>query len=115
MKSGEVKTQDFFYPIGPCAGSPAGSQLVWDYFKNNFEYLKDKLKTASPSLLAAVIVNSVNFCSNERAQEVEAFFEANPVPQCSRRIAQLLEGMRNAGAMLENVRATKLATAAFWQ
>ena len=67
------------------------------------------------SLLAAVIVNSVNFCSNERAQEVEAFFAANPVPQCSRRIAQLLEGMRNSGAILENVRSTKLATAGFWQ
>jgi len=33
IKSGDIKTQDFFYPIGPVAGCAAGAQLTWDYFK----------------------------------------------------------------------------------
>ena len=43
VKSGDVKLQDFFYPIGPVAGSLVGSALAWDYFQqvsyNNFVHL----------------------------------------------------------------------------
>ena len=33
VKSGEVKLQDFFYPIGSVAGSLAGSELAWKYYR----------------------------------------------------------------------------------
>jgi hypothetical protein len=33
MKSGDVKLQDFFYPIGAVASSLEGSQQSWSYFK----------------------------------------------------------------------------------
>jgi hypothetical protein len=46
------------------------------------EYLKIKLAKASPSIMDAVIVYSINkFCTNARADEVEAFFKQNPLPQ----------------------------------
>ena len=34
VKSGDIKLQDFFYPIGPVAGSVAGSALAWQYFQD---------------------------------------------------------------------------------
>lgn len=33
VKSGEVKLQDFFYPIGSVASSLAGSELAWKYYR----------------------------------------------------------------------------------
>lgn len=33
VKSGEVKLQDFFYPIGSVASNVAGSDLAWGYFR----------------------------------------------------------------------------------
>jgi hypothetical protein len=33
VKSGDVKLQDFFYPIKAVASNVEGSQLTWDYFK----------------------------------------------------------------------------------
>ena len=114
-KSGDVKTQDFFYAIGPVGDSPAGAKQTWAYFQENIEFFKEKLSKASPSLLAAVVVYSVHFCSLERAAEVEAFFEKNPLPSCSRRIAQLVESIRNSGNMLNAVRDSPLASAAYWQ
>jgi hypothetical protein len=34
VKSGDVKTQDFFYPIGGVASSAQGTTLAWKYFRD---------------------------------------------------------------------------------
>jgi hypothetical protein len=33
VKSGQVKMQDTFYPIGSVAGSLEGTEMAWAYFK----------------------------------------------------------------------------------
>lgn len=33
VKSGEVKLQDFFYPIGSVSTSMSGCELSWKYYK----------------------------------------------------------------------------------
>ena len=33
VKSGEVKLQDTFYPIGSVGGSKEGTEMTWKYFK----------------------------------------------------------------------------------
>ena len=63
----------------------------------------------------AAIVNAVSrFATNERAAEIEEFFNKNPLPQSSRRISQTLENMRASGKMLEAIKESKLAHAEFW-
>ena len=70
---------------------------------------------ASPSLMAAMVVSSMGrFCTTARATEVEAFFQTHPVPTVQRRIAQSLENMRANAAMLQTLRQSKLAEAAYW-
>jgi puromycin-sensitive aminopeptidase len=55
--SGEIKLQDFFYPMGGVSGSgKLGSDLAFAFFKANFQKLKTMLAAASPSLMNAVIV-----------------------------------------------------------
>eukprot|EP00349_Pseudokeronopsis_sp_Brazil_P003492 CAMPEP_0202971974 /NCGR_PEP_ID=MMETSP1396-20130829/32169_1 /ASSEMBLY_ACC=CAM_ASM_000872 /TAXON_ID= /ORGANISM="Pseudokeronopsis sp., Strain Brazil" /LENGTH=881 /DNA_ID=CAMNT_0049701907 /DNA_START=22 /DNA_END=2667 /DNA_ORIENTATION=+ len=115
VKSGEVKLQDFFYPMGSVAGSLEGAELTWGYFRENFEYIKAKLAKAAPSLMDAVIVNSVSrFCTEEKAAEIEGFFQTHPLPSSERRISQTLENMRANGKMLNAIRTSRLAEENFW-
>jgi puromycin-sensitive aminopeptidase len=77
--------------------------------------IKQMLAKASPSLMDAVIVNCISrFCTAERADEIEAYFNSHPLPQSSRRISQSLENMRANAKMLEAVGSSQLASADFW-
>ncbi|KAK1738886.1 aminopeptidase [Skeletonema marinoi] len=71
--SGEIKLQDFFYPMGAVA-------LSLGFMQKNFNAIKTMIGNANSSLMDAVIVSCAGgFCSNEKADEIEAFFKANPV------------------------------------
>jgi len=115
LKSGEVKTQDTFYPIGSVASNAVGAEMTWKYFQENFALIKSMYAKASPSLLAAMVVSSIGrFCTTARADEVQAFFTQNPLPTVERRISQSLENMRANAAMLSAMGKSKLAEAAYW-
>jgi hypothetical protein len=41
VKSGEVKLQDFFYPIGSVTGNIAGAEMAWKYYQDvGFSFLR---------------------------------------------------------------------------
>lgn len=104
--------QDFFYPMGSAASSgPEGQQLVWDYFRENFDRILDKVKDASPSLLAAAVTNSCGaFATEEKALEIEAFFKErahmHPVPLIQRKLQQIVENTRANAMFLERITAS---------
>ena len=82
-----------------------GANTTWQFFQDNFEELKGKLASASPSLMEAVVYCCCRGIATEaRADQVEAFFVAHPLPQCSSGIAQMLEGMRNNGKFFSKLR-----------
>lgn len=63
----------------------------------------------------AVIVNCISrYCTNAKADEIEAYFKENPLPSSERRISQSLENMRTSSKMLSAIAESKLATANFW-
>jgi puromycin-sensitive aminopeptidase len=73
------------------------------------------LAKASPSLMDAVIVNSVSrFASYERADEIDQFFQQNPLPSSQRRISQILENMRASAKMLTAIQASRLMEQGYW-
>ena len=110
-----MKLQDFFYPIRSVASNRAGSDQAWKYFQENFELIKTNLSKASPSLMDAVIVNSVSrFCTQERAVEIENFFKGSPLPSSERRISQLIESIKTNGALLEKIKKSKLMDSNYW-
>jgi len=114
--SGEVKLQDFFYAIGSVGRSgKVGREMTWQYFQDHHVRLAQMLAQASPSLMDAVIVLcSGGFCSVEKADEIDAFFEKNPYPKNSRKIAQMTENMRANGKFLATLQASKLGQESFW-
>lgn len=115
VKSGDVKLQDFFYPIRAVASNVEGAELTWDYLKNNFEHIKGMLAKASPSLMDAVIINSISrFITSAHAEEISSFFDANPVPSSERRIGQAVESIHSTGKFLQAVLNSDLSSGQFW-
>jgi puromycin-sensitive aminopeptidase len=73
------------------------------------------LAKASPSLMDAVVINSISrFITEARADEVQQFFEANPLPSSERRIGQAVESIRSTGKFLDNVIKSSLTDESFW-
>lgn len=116
LKSGDVKMQDCFYPVGAVASSSkAGSALAWQYYRENFAAWQALLAKASPSLMDATIVYSTQrSCTAAKADEIEAFFAAHPLPSSARRISQSVEMIRSSGAMLDRIRQSRLVQAGYW-
>ena len=114
--SGEIKLQDFFYAMGSVSRSgKVGRDIAWKYFQDNFEMLQSMLAKASSHLMDACIVFCCgSFCSDAKADEIEAFFKAHPVPKSSRKIEQTTEHMRANAKFLQVLLSSDLATQNFW-
>lgn len=114
--SGAVKLQDFFYTIGSVAGSNLlGADIAFKYLQDNLDKYKAMLGTANSSLMNAVLVNSCSgLATVERADEIEAFFKANPMPSNQRRIVQLLERLRTTAKLLKFIQNSEAAKPEFW-
>lgn len=54
VKSGDIKLQDIFYPIGAVASNVTGSELAWSYYK--------EVSFCFPSFLCFFLQIVINFC-----------------------------------------------------
>eukprot|EP00606_Chrysophyceae_sp_TOSAG23-5_P000025 GSChrysophyteH2.ASY1.ANO1.449.1 assembled CDS len=107
VKSGEVKLQDFFYPIGSVVSDADGGDIAWKYYQENFQDINKMLAKANSSLMDACIMFTCSrFCTSEKADEISAFFEANPLPNSVRRISQILENMRTTAQFLDRIKSS---------
>jgi len=89
--------------------------IIYVSMCQNFDLIKTTFAKASPSLMDAMILNSINrFCTLTKADQIEAFFVANPLPSSQRRISQALENMRTNGKMLEAISASPLSESIYW-
>ena len=110
-------TQDFFYPMGSIAGSSAeGQTIAFDYMTSHWGKIRARVSKASASLTNAVISSCcAGFTTAAKADEIEAFFVANPCECATRRITQLLEGMRNTAKFVDtHISGSPLAEDGFW-
>ena len=114
--SGAVKTQDFFFVLRSVSGSSQqGLEQTWRYFKDNFNRIHAMVSSAPSSLMVHAINASCDeFTTDERADEIAAFFAAHPLPECSMKIGQLIETVRVAAAVSKRMAASPLADASFW-
>jgi puromycin-sensitive aminopeptidase len=111
--SGEVKIQDFFYALGSLGDE--GREISWKYYQDNFDKISRMTAGASASIMSAVIVMCCNgFCSNEKANEIEAFFAKHPLPLNTRRIEQLVESIRTNAKFMQMLVASNLSQPEFW-
>lgn len=97
--SDQVRAQGTVFILIACSSNRLGRDLTWQFYRDNFQLIRERYK----GRLLAILVKSIteDFCSEERAVEVEKFFAENPHPSSERSIRQALETIRLNKAWLE--------------
>ena len=91
--SDEVRSQDSVFAITAVAYNKLGREIAWKFFKDNAQLLKERYEGGF--LLARTIKGvTQSFASEEKAQEVEAFFAKFPFKGVDRTVQQSLEHIR---------------------
>ena len=113
----ENKIQDFFYPMASVAGSGAeGRDIAWAYMTAHWAEIRARVADASASLTAAVVAFCTrSFATAAKADEIEAFFVANPCESVSRKVAQVVEAIRTKAMFFDAYISTStLKQSQFW-
>eukprot|EP01066_Platyproteum_vivax_P015108 Platyproteum_vivax@DN6716_c0_g1_i2.p1 len=93
--SGDVKPQDLFYLMASVSSSnDEGSNMAFQFFKDNFDKIFGIYDSASPSLLSGV-VGCCCRCLTDQKQVDDAtkFFADHPLPLIKPKLDQLLEAL----------------------
>jgi aminopeptidase N len=94
-----VRTQDTGALVGTLMLEPWSREMTWRFVQTHWETI---VKTLGEFQGIPSIVESLEgFCSADRAREVRAFFEKNPVPSSQRGIQQSIERIENCAALKE--------------
>lgn len=79
------------------------------------EKIKAMIGKASSSLMDACIVMCAGgFVTAAKAVEIDAFFASHPLPQSTRKIAQVTEAMRANSKFLDVLQSSELSKKEFW-
>lgn len=97
--SDEVRAQDSVFVIASVAINPAGRDLSWAFFKENWKIL---LNQYSGGFLLTRLVKHLteNFASEDKAIEIENFFKTHEFPGAERTVQQSIETIRLSAAWL---------------
>jgi puromycin-sensitive aminopeptidase len=102
--SAEVRSQDTVFVIASVALNRYGREMAWQFLQDRWDEF-DRRYGKGGFLLARLISSTTeNFTTEDRAQEVEAFFGSHPVPAAERAIQQSLERIRSNTGWLERDR-----------
>jgi len=101
----EVRSQDTKLVIARELRNEAARDLAWDVLRERWDAVQKK---TGEFVGNTVIVGALSsFCDARRAEEIETFFKAHPVPDADRTLSQSLEQI-NACASLAAAQAPKL-------
>ena len=98
--SDRVRAQDAPLVIISVAANRFGRDLAWDFVKDNWAEFDRRYGKGGFMIMRLVSITET-FTTLERADEVEAFFEANPVAGAQRTVQQALESIRLNARWLE--------------
>lgn len=96
--SSAVRSQDTVSGVSSVAANPAHSQLAWQFFKDNFALFNERYGKGGFMLARLVSAVCSGFNRETEADEVTAYFAANPVPAADRAIKQSVEQIRSSAA-----------------
>ncbi|GMY34642.1 aminopeptidase M1-like isoform X1, partial [Fagus crenata] len=100
MLSDEVRDQDIIYVLAGI--STEGREVAWRWLKENWDLIFSKYGAI---LLHHFITDILTlFCSNEKADEIEAFFASRMHPSFTRNLKQSIEQIRLKARWVENIR-----------
>ncbi len=74
----KVRGQDL-YMLMPMMGNPTSQEATWDFMRTNFEQLHAKAGGGLGGV-GIFLYGAEAFCSTEKAEEVQQFFQQHPFP-----------------------------------
>jgi aminopeptidase N len=92
-----VRTQDTGTVLGTMMQKTASQEMTWEFVKTNWPTIVKSLGEFQG--IPAIVESVGGFCSAERAHEVRAFFEKNPIPSSQRAVQQSIERIENCVAL----------------
>ncbi|XP_050301023.1 puromycin-sensitive aminopeptidase [Anthonomus grandis grandis] len=90
--SDEVRSQDKAFVIIATSLHSIGRELSWEFFKDNWTTMHEQFKGSLMTRLVKYLTE--NFTCEEKAKEVEAFFQEHSVPGSERTVQQSVESIR---------------------
>ena len=99
----DVRLQDTIFVVSAVAANNRGRNLAWDFLKEKWDEFDRRYGSGGFGLMRLVAITNA-FTSNEKRDDVAAFFEAHPTPAAERTIRQALERIALNVAWLERNR-----------
>ncbi|XP_066255526.1 aminopeptidase A-like isoform X1 [Euwallacea similis] len=102
-----VRGQDYFTVLGYISANPTGTDLVWDFVRQNWEYLVERFTLNDRYLGSMISTITKTFSTDSKLTEMEEFFAKYPeagAGATSRRTA--LETVKQNINWLSNYRST---------
>ncbi|MCJ1377275.1 Aminopeptidase 2 mitochondrial [Xylographa soralifera] len=99
--SDEVKAQDFHLPLMALRNDAEGIDMLWAWFKDNFEAIKAKCPPALTLLGYVVTGATSSFTRKEHIQAIEQFFAGKDRTGFEKKLEQSLDGVRAKSSWLE--------------
>lgn len=92
--SDKVRAQDAVFVLAGANKSLLGRDMTWQFVQDRWEDLY-KMYGGSLFLLSSLVKCTTNyFVTEEKAKEIQAFFEKHPLPSAARTIVQSCENIR---------------------
>eukprot|EP00270_Netrium_digitus_P002182 TRINITY_DN1241_c0_g2_i1.p1 TRINITY_DN1241_c0_g2~~TRINITY_DN1241_c0_g2_i1.p1 ORF type:complete len:933 (-),score=267.52 TRINITY_DN1241_c0_g2_i1:149-2803(-) len=92
-----VKAGDVIYGMLVLGSAAESRDVQWEFLKENWEAILRRYKATPPLMQRVVTLPIKGYASEEKAEEFEEFFAANPVPEASMELKRTLEGIVSAG------------------
>ncbi|KAL1492044.1 hypothetical protein ABEB36_012545 [Hypothenemus hampei] len=73
-----VRGQDYFTVLGYISGNKAGTDLIWDFVRENWEYLVDRFTLNDRYLGSMITTITARFTTQDKLDEMEEFFAKYP-------------------------------------
>ncbi len=86
----DVRLQDTIFVVAAVAANHQGTDLAWDFLKEQWDEFDRRYGGGGFGLMRLVAITN-SFTTNEKRDDVSAFFEAHPTPAAERTIRQALE------------------------
>jgi len=101
---GEVRDQDLYHLFILAHGVPHGSEVAWKFLRDNWAEFHTRLGNGLIILTRIIARATERFATEERAQEVEKFFQEHPYEPATRTVKQSIENIRRNARWLSNSR-----------
>lgn len=91
-----IRSQDYFTVLSYISMNPKGEQLVWDFYRNQYQYLVDRFTLNDRYFGRFIVRVTGKFDTEARLKEVKDFFELHPDAGAGTAARnQALEGVEN--------------------